>query len=130
MADDCNCPGEDHQFVRDVRAIGDNPYKGIFYRDLLPNMLTPRRFQFVLDIEVLANFHDCESMSAQVVLAEDATLEALIQDAKDIIDELDSVPDLIHEDAAGIEDIIAARWPFDCNVRLRQVGGADNPPES
>jgi hypothetical protein len=130
MTEDCNCPGENHQFVRDVRAIGDNPYKGIFYRELLPQMLTPRRYRFILDIEALANFQDCESMSAQVVLAELDTLEALIQDAKDINDELDSIPDLIAEDAAGIAEVITAKWPFDCTVSLREVPRTNHLEES
>jgi hypothetical protein len=129
MTDDCNCP-EGEKFLADIRAIGDNPYKGIFYRELLPEMLRPRTYQFLLTLEVTANWGDCESMSAQVVLADGDTLEALIQDAKDINDELDNVPDLVHEDAAGIGAVIAAQWPFECRVTLRQVSGESHPQES
>jgi hypothetical protein len=88
-------------------------------------MLTPRKYEFVLSVEVLADFEDMEAMSRQMHLVDDP--DQIIQEAKDIIDELDSVEGIIHEDAGGIADVIAARWPFNVTVALRATGRSGHP---
>jgi len=100
----------------------DDPRKMEFYKILLPAMLKPRRFAFTLRVEAMSDFQAMEAMSHQVVLADDDTLDMLLAEAEEIVNELDSIEDIIHEDAAGIADVIAARWPFQVSVSLTSTG--------
>jgi hypothetical protein len=108
------------------RAEPDDPRKTEFYSDLLPRMLTPRYLTFVLNIEVLADFEQMESMSHQMVMAYDepngpSSIDAIVKEAEDILYELDTVEDVVREDAQGIAEVLGGRWPLNVSVDLKLV---------
>lgn len=130
MTEDCNCPGEDSPLVADVRAIGDDPRKGEFYKELLPAMLKPQRFTITLDVEIIAPFKAMEAMSHQVVLAEDETLDYLLTEARTIIDELSHAEGDLRAQASDLGRTFEVEWPYECSVRLRPRDGEGDTQES
>lgn len=121
------CPGKDSQLVHDVRAIADDPRKGEFYKDLLPQMLTPRKATFILEVELLADFAEMEAMSHQVVMSDDTTLDALLEEAKDIIHELDSIETIIMENPEDLGAYLRDKWPLEVTINIHPFH--DEPDE-
>lgn len=117
--DDCDCPGQDSPLVDDVRAIGDDPRKGEFYSQLLPELLRPRTYRFILEVEAIGDFGDMEAMSHQVRLADDETLDYLIEEAKDILDDLANVPDSISAEMDSLQEAIENLGSIEARVELR-----------
>jgi len=116
-----DCPDE-------PRGVPDDPRKTKFYKELLPNMLTPRKFVIAVEVEALANFQDMEAMSHQVVIAEDETLDALLEEAGDIIDELDILATTYQDEMESVGAQLTAIWPLEANIRVTVTNRSHLPP--
>ena len=99
----------------------DTP-QGEFYGSLMPNMMTPRRHTFTLEVEVYTDIDDVRAMSRQTKNADASLMDDLIKEAQEIIDDLDSIEDIIHEDVALIGSAITSKWPLHVRVTLQSVG--------
>jgi hypothetical protein len=106
----------------------DDTRKSDFFKNLLPELLRPRIFSLSLDFEAVAGFTEMEALSAQVTLADGETLDAIIKEAKGLLDELDSLEDYIMEDAQHIGGIFQTEWPYEVSLAIRLDSGKDNPP--